>query len=647
MNRVSSESALADPGGFRGRGVCLGVMLWLLFCVTAVAVRGVRWDETFEHAQIIARQVPYPDGHPLFRYVRGAFSLQTYSAALLAWLGAGPGVLCGLRNALFLAATAIPLFLLTAAATRRVLWAHIAVLLALEGIYLSFEGSYPIMVWPDLFSNGHIGAGYALLTLWALASMRWRLGAFLLGMMPCVHVGQMPVLAAWAFLWTAWQWYARREPELLKALKFLAAGAAVCVAFYAVQRHFGVAPPISGAYCVEGDTASIWRDYTGNYDIHRSAPPGNGYIALGAALYLLAAASYLEKRRGNGTFYRALLLYVFGVTLCVASILAIHRWLGAGIPFVLISWMPYRLINHVPPILLAAMAGLLAGFGNAEDRATRAGNAALLLLLAVAAARPLFAALLPASFAERYVVQGDAVFFSMIGATASLLCMRLRDERPAAAAFAAVPGVAGVAALAVYHQFGAACVLAGASTFFAAALGNARLPERRAAALSAILCGAVVAALLAHEWSVRRHLPVSVLDRRATQYLREQGEPRAMLAAAPGAFILQARTGHPVFVETATASLIGYMPSLGPVIQQMYADVYGIRFDEPPTEQGAHPWTVEWARRDAAEWNRLADAYGFRYLLAPRDVRLSLPLVFTEGGTSLYRIPRSKPGKGR
>jgi len=89
-----------------------GVLFWLLFCVVAVLIRGVRWDETFEHAQVITGQAPYPEGHPLRVYVRGAFSLQTYASAAALALGAGPALVCGARNVLFLLGTVLPVFLL-------------------------------------------------------------------------------------------------------------------------------------------------------------------------------------------------------------------------------------------------------------------------------------------------------------------------------------------------------------------------------------------------------------------------------------------------------------------------------------------------------------------------------------------------------
>ena len=72
------------------RGLRNGVLLWLVFGAAAVALRGVRWDEDYEFAQAILRSIPYPEGHPLFQYTRGMFSVQPYSLAALMTLFPGP-----------------------------------------------------------------------------------------------------------------------------------------------------------------------------------------------------------------------------------------------------------------------------------------------------------------------------------------------------------------------------------------------------------------------------------------------------------------------------------------------------------------------------------------------------------------------------
>ena len=659
MSHDTQEAPERPPARSLKRAVWIGVALWLAFCAVAVVLRGIRWDETYEHAQVITRQVPYPEGHPLFRYTRGAFSLQTYSAALLMLLGAGPAILCGLRNLLFLAATVMPVFLLATLLTRKPVWGHAAALLALMGVYLEFDGSYPIAVWPDLFSNGHIGGGYALLVLCALCAGRSRSGFFLLGLMPCIHIGQMPVLLALAPLYAITMWRQRRR-QLVSALAYGALGLAICAAFFLTKQHFAVAPPTQGPYNVQADPWPIWHGYTARHDIHRAFPPGNGHIVLAGALLLTAAAAYWETRRKTGTVpasptaaFTWLFLYTLGTAAAVWGIMAIHAIMGADVPFLLIAWMPYRLINHIPPLLLAATVGILAKTKTVPRDLVRAGtvpvfpNPGPLIVLAALTfciLRPLFAPILGDRLFNLYIAAGDAVFFGLLGAAYALIQTRLKGDRPFAIASNGV-GAAALLTLGLYHQFGLACVLAGwlisriqgPSPFFGP-LSRHSLTPRAQAVAGTVICLLACLSLLGNEWRWRTHLPVSPFDRSVTRELAKRSEPYAMLVAAPDEFILQARTGHPVLVETATPSLISYMPSLAPAIQQIYQDLYGIRFDLPP-DPAAPTWQQIWAERSQAQWQALGSKYGFRYIIAPATPSIDLPPVIQDRATSLYELP--------
>ncbi len=657
MSETAPDTSINPCDRGYKRGLLLGVVLWLAFCAMAVGVRGVRWDETLEHAQVITRQVPYPEGHPLFRYTRGAFSLQTYGSALLFLLGAGPTLLCGLRNVLFLAATVMPIFLLTTLFTRRAIWGHMAVLLALGGIYLEFDGSYPIAVWPNLFSNGHIGGGYALLTLWALIAGHWRCGFFMLGLMPCVHVGQMPVLLGVAALHAARTWRRGHRRELARALGYAALGLAVCAAFYLGKLCLAVAPPTQGAYYADADPWPIWRGYTAWHDIHRAVPPGNGHVVLVGMLLITAMAAYWEAHRqkkgqktGTGAIFW-LFLYGAGTAAVVWGVMAIHRLMGPNIPFPFIAWMPYRLINHIPPLLLATLVGNLASVCDEhEDRVAGAGGLIVPAALVFCMLRPILAPIVGPDLFSRYVAGGEAVFFGLFGAALGALQTRLKANRTFNAGSLAA-WLAALIGLALYHQFGLACVMAGwliarvaGATQVVGLKKTGTVPSRGPAwdslrfPLLAAVCFAACLALLGHQWRWREHMPLSAFDRRVAEHLRDQGEGQAMLLACPDEFILQARTGHPVLVETATPSLISYMPALGPVIQKIYHDIYGIRFDLPAPEH-AETWEELWAARTRSQWQTLAQRYRFRYLIAPAAMALDLPTVFEQDATALYRIP--------
>jgi len=200
-------------------------------------------------------------------------------------------------------------------------------------------------------------------------------------------------------------------------------------------------------------------------------------------------------------------------------------------------------------------------------------------------------------------------------------------------------------ALGSVHHFGAFCLFLGAGAVFlsramrwpqgllpAAARMNALARTRLA--IAAILLA--VGASTFHQWRFREVLPRDEFDREAAAYLRDHNPPGALVVAEPYSYYLQARLGQPIFVEAATPSLISYLPSLGPVINRMYTDIYGIDFRSPAP---AEDWKTLWRARTLESWKALSRAYGFRYVLASGPLPLSLPRVLEHGANALYAVP--------
>lgn len=656
--------ATNDAAAAFRRAVRWGALLWLVFCVVAVLLRGVRWDESFEHAQVITGQVAYPEGHPLRVYVRGVFSLQTYASAAMLALGAGPALICGARNLLFLLGTVLPVFFLTALLTRRARWGHIAALLILQGTMLEFDGSYPTFVWPELYSNGHIGGAIALLTLIAYlagcgpacrsmtegpraashvgntpcAPGTLAIAAFLFGVMPCIHAGQWPVLLGFAPLFCLFLIHGGETPRVLRAIPFFLAGIGVCVACYVILRGFAEAPPDSGPYAVQGDSAAVWKAYTARYDPHRRFPPGNGHVILAGMLLLSALAAWREQNTRQRRIFLGLLLYTMGVAGAVWGIMVIHAALGADIPLVLIVWMPYRLINHLPPLCLALMVGILCR-PREDGRVLPIAGAAVAALL-FGAVSPWFWPLLGQGLFARYFTQGDAVPFLLFGAAWLHLALPPKT-RPAR--HHALLLVMPLVLLTPYHQFGTACLGAG---YALALLCRWPLLQRtvhpRCGMGLAALGLVAAAALVAHQYRYRQELPTPDFSVRVAAYLAEQGQPRAMLATPPEDLLRQAHTGHPVLAEVATPSLISYKQEIGPAIAQLYADLYSIHFSLPVRETPS--WESLWQTRSAQEWHQLAETYGFAYVIAPINLPLNLQPVLADTATALYAVTTTAPG---
>jgi len=630
--RAALRCSITSPSAGRLAG---GALLWLGIAVMAVLLRGVQWDETYEHAQVLVGAVTYPDGHPVLRYVHGVFSIQPWLSAWMLDLTGSAAVVCGFRNVLALLAVVLPTFLITAQLSGRMLWGHIAACYALGGAFLSFDGSYPLTVWPGTFSNGPIGQGWALAGLWGLMARRWGAAAFLVLSMPAVHLGQAPVLFAVACVLAGMEWYRGDRSLLLRAWPYAVAGmfVTVCMAAYIAQQQVSV--PESGVYSgASGDVQAIWRGYTFGYDPHRRIPGVNAHIGMFLALLVtVAGAVYSWRQRARIAAHAAVSLYAVVTVVAVLTAEGIHLMLGADTPFLLTSWMPYRLMNHLPTLGLGAAMATAAAIAHERQRLRQLLLFALFLIL-VLTAKPLLAVFMSGVY-QRYVAGGEHILFLWSGAALVMVIVRERGWRGAWAMAAAAGGI-GVF-IALRHQYGGALLLLGAVA--GAFLGRPGTPERSARQLLPFAAAALALFMVVQfygQWRIRDHLPRSAFEVRVFEHFRDGGGGEAMIAASPQKLLFQARTGQPVFVESATSSYISYRPDLGPVIQRMYEDIYGHGFLAGAERQ---EWQPVWEGRTAREWGELSEAYGFRYVASPNVTPLNLPALFMEGDWTLYRVP--------
>lgn len=648
VERIEGSEAFKTLGDVR-----YGVLFWIAFGAVAIALRGVRWDEDYEWAQILTGAVQYPEGHPLLRWIGGHASIQLYSTALLMHFVPNPAVVNAVRNLLFIWATVVPVFLLGAAIGRRAIVGHLAAVFILIGVHLEFDGAYPQFLWPGMFSNGHVGTGYALLWLSACAFGRVRLAALMLGLMPAIHMGHVPPCLLFAGIWTAWN-LRLRTGLVRRAAPLFLLGAALSATFFAVQRGFAAPIPTEGVYASPVDPRTVWEGSITHHDMHRSLPHGNGHIVI-AAFVLFSWLLWRIRELGRHEPQYALrvpIVFGLGVVAIVYGIMAAQLVLGDWIPYVFLGWLPYRLANLVPPLLVAL---LVAKLTEREHGARFVWFAAA--MLAVFVARPLAPALVGDAIAARYLSTTDWVAFALFGA--AWMRLSLRTLRETSDRTPLIAGAAALAVLAVFHQFGAACTAAGAVVGWV--LCGVRRPKETPALLSfvrtapsgptrtiwsstvaAVLCTIVVLGTLYTEHVNREHLPAGDLEQSLSNYFAREGIDQTFLVVPPYQVLMQAQMNQPVMADLAMTYFIGYMPSLGPAVQKMYTDIYGIDFTQPlaAPESDAH-WTRVWEARSKEEWRALADAYGFEFIVAPSEVSLSLQPILAGERDTAYRVDGS------
>lgn len=602
------------------RDAWVGLALCVAFCAVGVAARGLRWDETLEHAQVLAGAVAYPEGHPLPHYLARAFSLQTLLSTGMLWIGLGEAALCAARNFLFLCATVLPVYALLLALRLGALGACAGALLVAQGVLLEFDGNYPLQVWPELYSNGHIGTGWVVLTVAALAAPWPRTAMLLLGLLSGVHAGQAPLAIVIAI---AAMCAPLPEARALRAAwRWLALGVGLVAMGWLAHRLLAGAPPALAASVKNSD--ALWRAYTFGHDPHRQIPRAAAWLTVFAAAGLAALAWRAERSWRVGV----VAAYALAVGAVMAGTGAAHGLLGASTPAWLLQWMPYRLVNHVAPLLLAlALAGLW--------RAAPSQRPAVWLvagLVAWGAITPYLGAFVPDRIYTRYVAPGEAVAFVIVGAGWAHWAIAGAPGRGAAGL---LMGALPAAALG-FHRFGAACLMLGhalawvgrhATRGVAAARGPMPVgPGPRGGAHLAIaaLCALAAAQTLANQARARATLPRSDFEAAVARWAAEEAPRAPALLTPPEGHGAQARLGAAVLADAATLSLISYVPAVGGAVAAMLLDVYGMDLLGGDAGPG---WRAHWASLDAAGWRALAARHGITHVAAPADLALPLPVV--------------------
>lgn len=640
-----------------GRAEIGGLLFWIFFCVVIVFIRGIRWDEHWDLAQVILGRVPYPEDHFLYVWTRDVRNLPIFISTFAAWLFEGPEALNALRNVAWMLATAIPLYLAGLALTRRPLCGHIAVVLALAGLHISFDASYPIYAWPAFFSNGHIGMGYALAVLGLLLTRRWRTAAFMLGFMPPIHIIHMMPVAAVAMAMVAWAWRAGHRELLRHALIYAIPGIILSAALWILPA--GVQAPTSGPYYAAGDWMPIVKAYM-SQGTHWSQPgvaasfTNSNFILASALLLCLGAARATRTASGAGAPWAWMALYLGLCGAAVWGMMALHWIFGMRLPYILLASMPYRFANHATVLALAIVPGVLMLSGD-QRRSTPSAIGPWLLAFALAyiTFRELLEGIAGNDAYIRYLAPGDGLLYGLTGAAAAILAAHLWPDRHIRvlwiAAWLAIVALAGLA-----HQFGAACFVLGVTAVAAYPLLRRTRRPREAQLRPAVapqqlgktlFCTTILLVVLATlkigmgEWRAREVLPISEFDRAITAHLDRLGHPTAMLASYPSQHRLQSRTGHPVLVDAGSADSMVYTPELAPSIQKIHSDLYGIRF-HPPQDPEAPSWDQLWKGRSRQEWAELGRRYGFSYVLSPNDTPLDLEPSLPGPSDTLYRLPK-------
>ncbi|MCC6857574.1 MAG: hypothetical protein IT158_03380 [Bryobacterales bacterium] len=630
-----------------------GLAAWSLYALAAIVFRGVVMDETVVPAQIIAGSVRYPPGHPHAIFYPKAFNLVNYAAAALWTLQPDAFLLSALRNFIFLILSLFVPFAFGLVLTGKPAWGHLAAALTATEAGLRYHGTYPMWVFPNFYSHGHVGLHLALLTVALMLARTWRTAGLLAGLLPGLHAA-MPI-AVWP--WSAcYIWLARRGPAGAERRRLYAAfalGLAVCAGFGGwlhLQPAFTQSAP---PYDITAGGDVVYRQFSQYIDAHRGIPPlrSPGYLANALAVFLVGGL-LLHRIRGNAPAWPLgwLLLFCAWVWAYVFGAAFIRQAFG-WFPPILHILMPNRFSN-LSAVLLIPVTAAFIGWRLDKPGASRLAGQALLIAALLGSAAALFAQPVRARLHLLAAVWALALAFDLISAGGG-------RHRKASAAAAVVLGCSLWLSGARYAwaYFGATYLPAAAGLLvLRKALPSdpkkGALPRWARAGIPTSVALLVLLAVLSSGRPARepRWDAVSEDDRSVARWLAAHAAPGELVLPVifPRAE-LQAKTGYPVLAEQETLYLMSYSPELGPSIGALVRDLYDVDLSDPAGMRRIAPrgrlsfyspvWRDGWKKRSLGQWRLLGRKYGFRLVLSESGMEVNLPAVLKTGTWTLHRIP--------
>ena len=633
-----------------GRMLVAGGVVWALCALVQLAVHGPVIDEAVLAVQILSGAVRYPAGHPLDVFIKHAFTLGYWLAALVWWIHPSVIWVAAIRNVLFFFASAFVPFALVVVLTGRPAWGHVGAVLTLSETACRFVGVYLLWVFPSYYSSGHLGIHAALLTAVLLVGRCWLAGGLLLGALPALHGAMALLLWPWALAFLLLGPASGRDRRVVATA---AAGAlAVCVimgvGFRLLEPTGAPVPP----YGPEGgDPTAILRTFIATTDPHRRP------IELLKAAHLVspmlfAAISFLllswpGRRPG---FDRAAAAWLVGLGSLAWGMVYGTRLVQAlfgELPLPIAMLMPGRYANLVAPCLLPLAVVALARFGGAMRAATGAVALAVLALEAVSLAidRSLACTHLGYVFWGAWIAvewgaadsrRRPRIALAAGAITASLVIVAVAGGDTSGWSFMA--GVAGGAAVVA-----AARAVASGARIEQAGLGTA------------VVLACVVATgislrgpYVANQWDAWEER-TSPYERELSDWLAAHAAPNELLLTPLlPPLMLQPKVGHPVLLDPGALLTMTYMRSLATPVAHIVRDVFDIDYTRPDSlaplldADGHLPttaWLQAWPRRTCSAWIELRRRFQMRLVLTPKNVPLDLLPALPGVEWTLYEIP--------
>lgn len=572
------------------------------------------WQVAVETAQVTAGLVTYPPDNIFYIYHTRLWTVLHQILAVALRAGVSEITLSLIVSGVQGMLTFQALALLVYALSRDVLLAVGAAALIFFTRAADHGTIYPLFLLGTQHTYGVIGLSSGVLVMALLGAGWYRTGAFLLGVVPCVH----PAIGSWTGLvvgLAVLSNFRRLRSELRPALPWFLTGCGVTLTSLMIHVALSPAAPAGMTRLPPEDLSNFIRLWDG----HRAAVDiwGNG-VRMNAALLIVAIVLLTARRTADPTERGAtsrvtppsqLLLRIMGASALMALLMIPISWIPPErMPTALLVLMPGRYLNVGAFTFVAMLIGVLAARRELWSR--------MVLLVLVAGllfgSRSMIWEFLERHHNVRYDINIRAMQVVWLSA-AALLAGVLWNQHRNAPQHRDSPPEGG--------------------------------PHRRNLVPYAATLGLLAMTVLM-TFHQREERPGShFADRTNDVFFADIAGRPGVLLLAGDLYLVQLRTRRPVLLDAGALDTVMYSLETGAAMQRMLRDIYGLDLASPPPDAvGAgripalsHQKT--WERYTLEKWRDIRREFGVTQVLTYGDWGLQLPVASQSRRLLLYDIP--------
>lgn len=591
----SASGGGLSPGDDAGLGLgvvatasgCLGFGLGVFWKAT--------WQVCVESAQVLAGLVEYPADNPFYYYHLKLWTLLSQVPAVLLNIGFDERVLCIAVSGFIGALSFMSLSMCTYALCRNVL---VSILSPVSFLALYLGGgpdstSYPVIMMGTQHTYGVAGRGAALLSLALVGAGAPRLGLFLMGLAPAIHLPWGCWCVGVGLLGFLWGGQLTTAHVKRYGLWFLA-GLSLTGASFVCHAYMARTLP---KILAEEQTPYLEALVT-TFDVLRMPvslfQPG---IYLPVFCGLLAFGMLFWCRRDFDN-YGASFLRTIVVAGAVSLFGALLTWFPDLVPALVTRSMPSRFTNFCVFAAAAFVLGLMGRYAHAR-------TIKVLIWLHIAYI-PFNWFVVPFLTEDKYgwklehwrefVLMGSVVLGWRLWAGRT---WRNKSDNP-------------------FGQYG----------------------PRIGRGFSVALAATIVLMLAGTDWFTIIHKSSQYPPFRGprSDVLITASEGNGFLVVAPGMEMIQLRTRRPLLFNISSLDQISYFPASAVLGNTILRDVYGIDLLGHRLADGFNTDAI-WEARTPDEWQNVRAEFGVTEVLVASQSTLQLPEAARDSQFALYRIP--------